>query len=95
MAGPVYQVRVEGTDIQFSCGEDEFVLAAMGKNRQGPIRHGCYGGGCGVCKMRLVQGQVACVKKMSRAHVSREEERVGMVLLCCVKPRSDLLLAWV
>jgi ferredoxin len=88
----VFQIEVAGSDLRFDCLESEFVLAAMVKNRRGPIRFGCFGGGCGICKMKIVSGDFQVEKKMSRAHISAEEEQDGIVLLCCVKPLSDLVL---
>lgn len=82
-----YTVTVMGGE-SFPCGEGESLLAAMRRARCGPVFHGCYGGGCGVCKMRLVSGTVDRFKPMSRAHVSLREEQDGYILLCCVKPLS-------
>lgn len=88
-----YRVRVEGTGERFDCREDQYVLHAMIRQQAGPIRHGCCGGGCGVCRMRIVSGSVHFEKRMSRAHVSEAEEAEGIVLICCIKPREDLVLA--
>jgi ferredoxin len=76
----------------FLCGEDEFVLRAMFHAGRGPLRYGCCGGGCGICKMQIVEGVYHVEKKMSRAHVSGEEAARGVLLLCCVQPRSDLTI---
>jgi ferredoxin len=89
----VFSVRVLDTNEEFTCGEDEFVLSAMLRARRGPIRRGCCGGGCGVCKMKVEGGAVFAAKRMSRTHVSEEEQGKGIVLLCCVQPRGDLLLS--
>jgi ferredoxin len=88
-----FTVRVTGTETGFECGEDEFVLDAMIRARSGPVRHGCCGGGCGVCKMKVERGSVFAAKRMSRAHVSWKEQEEGIVLLCCVKPRGNLMLS--
>ena len=74
----------------FACSEDEPVLAAMLRARCGPVVCGCFGGGCGVCRMRVVSGRFAKAKAMSRAHVSEADERDGVALICCVKPLSDM-----
>lgn len=76
----------------FLCREDESVLAAMTRARVGPVRCGCFGGGCGVCKMRVAAGEYYRFQKMSRAHISTQEEQAGVVLLCCIRPLSDLAL---
>jgi ferredoxin len=87
-----YQITVAGTDIQFSCNEDQALLPAMIHGGRGPIKHGCCGGGCGVCKMRIVSGKWEVFKPMSTAHVSEDEKGRGIVLVCCVQPRSDLVI---
>lgn len=88
----VYEIRVRGGNIRFLCGSGEFVLEAMKRDGRGPIHYGCFGGGCGVCKIRVISGAYLVAKKMSRAHVSEEEERSSVVLGCCVKPLGDLLI---
>ena len=80
------------TGERFPCRADESVLAAMRRANAGPIRHGCHGGGCGVCKMRVVSGSYTAFQPMSRAHVSLEEAQCGFALLCCIRPTSDLRL---
>ena len=73
--------------------EDESVLAAMRRANAGPIKSGCFGGGCGICKMRVASGSYRSFKPMSRAHVSEQDRANGIVLLCCIRPTSDLTLA--
>lgn len=89
----VFQITVAQSGAAFSCREDQFILNAMISARCGPVSHGCCGGGCGVCKMRLVSGELNYAKRMSRAHISESEQALGYVLLCCVKPRSDVVIA--
>jgi ferredoxin len=81
------------SDISFPCDEDEAVLKAMIHAGKGPFRHGCCGGGCGVCKARVVSGDFFAFKPQSSAHVTGAENQNGFVLLCCVQPRSDMLIA--
>lgn len=85
-----YQIRVVETGTEFSCGEDMCVLEAM-KRSGGPIRQGCFGGGCGICKMRVLSGDYDVVQKMSRAHISKDDEQVALV--CCIVPKTDLVLS--
>lgn len=93
MAGRKYTITVEDTGARFPCGEDESVLEAMKKAGCGPILYGCFGGGCGVCKMRVLSGDYRVFKRMSRAHVSEWEEDEGIALICCIKPRENLKIA--
>lgn len=76
----------------FLCSEDKTIMRTMCEKNAGHIQYGCCGGGCGVCKGRILEGKYEVVSKMSRDHISREEERIDIVLLCCVAPRSDLII---
>ncbi len=91
MEARVYKVA-STTGETFPCRADESVLAAMRRAGAGPIRCGCFGGGCGVCRMRIASGTYAVCKPMSRAHVSTADEADGIALLCCICPTSDLSL---
>ena len=86
-----FRITVEDGDARFPCPAHERVLLAM--ERQG-LKHlpvGCRGGGCGVCRVRVIRG---CYRtgKMSRAHVSTGDETVGIALACQLIPESDLAL---
>jgi ferredoxin len=52
---------------------------------------GCRRGGCGVCKVRLLEGEIQA-EPMSRAHVGPAERAAGWALACRIRPRSDLVL---
>lgn len=93
MDTPTYKITVQDTGKVFYCKQDEFILEAMKKTACGPIHIGCFGGGCGICKMRIVSGEVNISKKMSRAHISVQEQQEGFVLLCCTQPRENIVLA--
>lgn len=88
-----YNIRVMESGSVFPCRENERVIEAMRRSGSGPITHGCYGGGCGVCKMKITSGDYRLVKKMSRAHISEAEEKEGIVLICCITPQSDLMIS--
>jgi len=93
--GEVYNITVLNTGASFACRKDETVLEAMKRASCGPIHYGCFGGGCGVCKMKVVSGEYQVLKRMSRAHVSEAEQKDGAVLICCIKPCCDLKIAGV
>ena len=87
-----FLVTDASTGESFLCHEDESLLAGMRRTGKGPIKIGCFGGGCGVCRVHILQGEYQAFKKMSREHVTEEDERQGIVLSCCVKPLSDITL---
>ena len=84
------QVTIRQTGESFACRDDQSVLAAMACTGRRGIPVGCLGGGCGVCKIRLLSGQVQRLGPVSRAHVSNDEETEGFTLACRVAPRSEL-----
>lgn len=54
-----------------------------------PVSIGCKGGGCGVCKVRVLDGEFSA-KRMSKAHISDGERANNIVLACQITPLSDL-----
>ena len=80
------------TNESFLCKEDEPLLSAMKRTHKGPIQYGCGGGGCGVCKIEVLSGDYIAFKKMSRAHVNSDERSNNIVLACCIKPASKLII---
>ena len=91
--GMKHKVIVQNTDIVFDGDEEESVLHAMIRHRKGPIGHGCCGGGCGVCRAKIVSGDFCAFKTMSAAHVTEADKKEGIALLCCIQPRSDIIIA--
>ncbi|ANQ85619.1 2Fe-2S iron-sulfur cluster binding domain-containing protein [Azoarcus olearius] len=86
-----YSVLIQDNGETFACdGRDNLLRAMEALGRRG-IPVGCRGGGCGVCKVRVTAGDFE-TRKMSRACISEDEERAGVVLACRVFPASDLAL---
>lgn len=85
-----YKISFTEAGINFPCKENQFVLAALNQSGYKEKLAGCYGGGCGICKVQILSGDYKKVKKMSRAHVTLAEENAGVVLLCCIQPSSNL-----
>jgi len=75
---------------QFTCGEDETILAAA--LRQGiALRYGCKHGGCGTCKALIVEGEVDQPEASTFALMDFEREQ-GMALLCSAYPLGDIAI---
>lgn len=84
-----YHVTVVNRDAEFYCPANKALLVGMEQQRANALDVGCRGGGCGVCKIRVLSGEYER-KRMSRAHISEQEEQEGYVLACRIFPRSDL-----
>ena len=70
------------------CGGHEHVLDAA-KRAGVRLPSSCTQGMCGTCKVKLVSGQV---DMRHNGGIRQREIDQGMVLLCCSKPLSDLVV---
>ncbi len=53
------------------------------------VPKGCHNGACGVCKIKVHNGDFS-KDKMNRKHISQEEEDDNILLACKVFPKSDM-----
>lgn len=83
-------VRIAGGG-EVICAGDEPVLIAMERQGLARIPIGCRGGGCGVCKVKVLEGTYT-LGKMSRVQVDEKEEKQGIALACKIYPTSTLLV---
>jgi ferredoxin len=89
-----HKVSVAESAEQFFCSEDQHLLQGMRTFHVGQpllevIPVGCRGGGCGICRIRILAGEYEA-KKMSRKHIPENDQARGLALACRIYPRSDL-----
>jgi len=89
---PKVTVQVEQTGESYLCATTESLLQGMLRLGRRGIPVGCVGGGCGVCKVHIVEGEVNKLGPVSRAHVSAEEEACGCTLACRAAPVTPVRL---
>ena len=87
----IFRIQIVNREQEFVCAEDQVLLIGMERHNASGINVGCRGGGCGVCKIRILQGEYEA-KRMSRAHISTTEQEQGYALACRIFPRTDLLI---
>lgn len=90
---PKVTVQVEQTGESYACATTESLLQGMLRLGRRGIPVGCVNGGCGVCKVRILEGEVQPLGPVSRAHVSAEEEARGCTLACRAAPKTAVRLA--
>lgn len=90
---PKVQVQIPETGEAYACALDESLLKGMLRLGRKGIPVGCVNGGCGVCKVRIDEGQMRLLGPVSRAHVSAEEESKGITLACRAAPVGDVRLS--
>jgi ferredoxin len=86
-----FVITIEDTGETYRCASTESVLDGMARLGKKGIPVGCRGGGCGVCKVQIVEGTYQA-RAMSREHVSETDQAERRVLACRVKPTSDIRL---
>ena len=84
-----FSILIEDSNERFTCPGDKSVLISMEAAGKRGIQVGCRQGGCGVCKVQVLEGTYRA-RIMSRAHITIEDERRSRALACCVWPTSDL-----
>jgi CDP-4-dehydro-6-deoxyglucose reductase len=55
-------------------------------------RFGCRRGGCGICKVRLILGEVRYERPIASTVLSEEEKAVGVCLSCRAIPITDIIV---
>jgi ferredoxin len=86
-----YDITISNTQENFSCHDDMSLLQGMENLGRRGIPVGCRGGGCGVCKVQITNGNYI-TKQMSRSCISQDDESNHIVLACRCFPTSDITL---
>ncbi|HEU0234195.1 MAG TPA: CDP-6-deoxy-delta-3,4-glucoseen reductase [Gallionella sp.] len=85
-----FQTTIQPSGYRFPIEEHETILEAA-------LRHGytlpfsCREGACGVCKGKVMEGQVDQGNYLGSA-LTNAEITAGMTLFCCARPKSDLVI---
>ncbi|HEU0219553.1 MAG TPA: CDP-6-deoxy-delta-3,4-glucoseen reductase [Gallionella sp.] len=85
-----FQTTIQPSGYQFPIEENETILDAA-------LRHGytlpysCREGACGVCKGKVMEGQVDHGNYLGSA-LTNMDKAAGMTLFCCARPKSDLVI---
>lgn len=86
----IFKVTVQPSGRQFTCDEEETILAASIRAGVG-LPYGCKNGACGTCKGKVITGTVTHGAHQEKALPVAEEEK-GFSLFCCAKPHSDMVI---
>jgi ferredoxin len=87
-AARVFKVELTASGQVIDCSEAQFVLQAA-KAAGLRLPSSCTRGMCGTCKSRLLSGTV---EMTHLGGIRQREIDQGMVLICCSKPLSDLVI---
>lgn len=85
----MYRISVKEKEF-FTCRGDNTILAAA-RQQMVKLPYGCANGGCGMCKIKIVNGNCK-MKLYSKGALSDEELAAGYVLACKAMPLGDVVL---
>jgi CDP-4-dehydro-6-deoxyglucose reductase len=71
---------------------NETILHALYRSGYG-YRTGCTRGGCGICKVDLVEGAVDYAARVAETVLSPQEIAAGTCLSCRAIPLTDIIIA--
>lgn len=84
-----YRIENLNSGEAYDCLAGVSLLVGMERASCEGIEVGCRGGGCGVCKVKIVTGEFSA-KRMSKAHIDETDREQGRVLACRIYPQSDM-----
>jgi CDP-4-dehydro-6-deoxyglucose reductase len=85
-----FHTTIQPSGHNFPVEPDETILEA-GLKHGYTLPYSCRDGACGVCKGKVLQGQVDYGRHLDSA-LTDAEKAAGMALFCCAKPLSDLVI---
>lgn len=88
-----YDVLVIDKDRTQKCLEDKNLMDNLYVYTD-LVPKGCHNGACGVCKIKIHNGEFY-KDKMNRKHISQEEEDNNILLACKVFPKGDMKIEFV
>ena len=87
----MHEVSILPDGLKIVAGEDETVLAAL--SRAGlRYRVGCKRGGCGICKVHLVLGEVRYERPISESVLNDDDRIQGICLSCRAVPITNIAI---
>lgn len=84
-------VSVFGHDVAIDTRPGEAILTALSR-RGYTYRFGCRRGGCGLCKVHLVSGDVHYTKPVAETVLSQDDRHDGVCLTCRAVPLTDVVI---
>jgi CDP-4-dehydro-6-deoxyglucose reductase len=85
------EVTILPDRMQVTAGDDETLLRAM--TRAGlRYRVGCKRGGCGICKVQLLLGEVRYERPVAESVLSDDERVAGVCLSCRAVPLTNIVI---
>jgi ferredoxin len=87
-----FRIEVNGANHPLSALPGQTLLACMIASGATMLKVGCRNGGCGVCRVRVIEGDYRALP-MNRARISAEDQESNIALACRIVPLGNLRVA--
>lgn len=84
-----FLIHMKDYEKEIKLREGESLLKGVTRMIPSHKMNGCRGGGCGICKVKILAGDYER-KKVSSSVISEEEIKRGYYLACKLYPKSDI-----
>jgi ferredoxin len=84
-------VTIQPDGITARSAEDETVLGALGRAGL-RYRVGCRRGGCGICKVQLLVGEIRYERPIAATVLTSDERVAGICLSCRAVPITNIVI---
>jgi len=88
-----HEILVRDKDRTETCLESKHLMDGLYVNAD-LVPKGCHNGACGVCKIKVHNGEFE-KSKMNRKHISCDEENENIILACKAYPRSGMEIEFI
>ncbi|GAA1703495.1 2Fe-2S iron-sulfur cluster-binding protein [Propioniferax innocua] len=85
-------IRVEPNGVEIPAGEDDTIMGALNKHGY-TFLVGCRRGGCGICKVQVLEGEIEHNRPIAESALNTEERGEGVCLGCRAVPQGDVRIA--
>lgn len=92
MATGSFRIEVDGAHHPLSAVPGQTILACMIASGATMLKVGCRSGGCGICRVRIIEGDYHALP-MNRARISAEDQESKIALACRIVPLGNLRIA--
>ena len=82
-------LKARNQEFEYQCAPEQTPLRAA-RDHFIPFPTGCQRGGCGMCKVKVIDGEYNHELTRSHEYLSDEELNNQFALACCMTPKSNL-----
>ena len=88
-----FKIFLKDENIFVPVYDGDNIVKAVARQIPNHPMNGCRGGGCGICRIRIIKGNYR-IERMSLTHITSQDIANGELLACKVYPRGNMELKY-